>query len=259
MKHILLIGHGSRDAEGIEQFHTMVEKVRAEMPHYPVSFCFLELAEPDIQTGIRNCVNDGAEEIITLPVILSKAKHFQSDIPEELEQARQEHPQIKIHYGEHLGSHALMMDVLLASLRQAAPDTNASDAEVVLVSQGSSEEEGNEELKELAAKLGETIENPNVHASFMVMTEPKLHQTLQEVTAAKAGQVIIIPCFLFTGTMYKKIHETMEDFRGQFPKTSFELADCFGICDLFIEIIVDRLIEQIYQTVEEEEKISQVS
>lgn len=120
----------------------------------------------------------------------------------------------------------------------------------MLVSQGSSEEEGNEDLKELAVKLGEVISNPKVHASFMVMTNLKLHETLEEITAKDTKQVVIIPCFLFTETMYKIIHETMNSYSGEQPEVSFALADCFGMCDLFVEIIVDRLIDQIYVTAE---------
>ncbi|WP_147804198.1 sirohydrochlorin chelatase [Alkalicoccus halolimnae] len=248
MKHILLIGHGSRDEEGIAQFHQMVKKVKEELPYFPVSYCFLELAEPDIQSGVEACVKEGAEEIIALPVILSKANHYKLDIPKELEQAGKKYPETRIHYGEHLGAHPLLVEVLLSSLRlvdQTLVEKN-EEVDVILVSQGGSDPEGQEDLHMLAENLSTQIGNTRVHASFMVTADPHLTEGLDKVIEAGSRHVVILPCFLFTGTMYKKIQEMMEGYRDKHTETTFQLADCFGISDLFTEIVVDRVIRELH-------------
>ena len=66
---VLLIGHGSRDEEGNEEFLRFVDELQASMTGQTVVGCFLEFAEPNIPAGIEVCMALGATRIVAVPVI----------------------------------------------------------------------------------------------------------------------------------------------------------------------------------------------
>ncbi|SDN99342.1 sirohydrochlorin chelatase [Alkalicoccus daliensis] len=233
MKHILLIGHGSRDEDGVREFHEMTAKVQEKLPHLPITTCFLELAEPCIGDGIDSCAAEGAEEIIAIPVILSKARHFQHDIPEELLEAWEKYPNITIRYGEPLGTHSMLVHAIIDQIR-----LKEKPSSILLVSQGSSLPEGNESSEKLAADLLQYYPEARIENAYMVMAEPTLKQGLESL-AAKEDHILVVPNFLFSGTMYKKIAETIEEFP---EKAEIDLASCYGLSENFADLLADRIL-----------------
>ncbi|PTL37579.1 sirohydrochlorin chelatase [Alkalicoccus saliphilus] len=240
MKHILLIGHGSRDSEGTAQFKEMVETVRKKAPHYPVHYCFLELAAPDIAEGVKECAEAGASDVIAIPVLLSKAGHYKRDIPVHLEEAGKLYPGTAVHYGEYLGGHPLTADVLMSRLL-CVPETQKRQSEIVLVSQGSSDKEGNSSIKNLAVKLGQKLQRDPVHTAFMVAASPSLEMKLEELVQQGKRKIVILPGFLFEGAMVKKIRKTAAAVNEKQGRNIIFQAECFGTEDLFAEIIADRI------------------
>ena len=59
---VLLIGHGSRDPEAVEEYKLLAADlaVRLQVDVVP---CFLEFADPPIVEGIRTCVERGVNEL----------------------------------------------------------------------------------------------------------------------------------------------------------------------------------------------------
>ena len=117
MKALLLVAHGSRRQASNEEVKQVAELLAQEIhggfDH--VDFAFLELAEPDIPQGIRQCVERGAEEIVVVPYFLSAGRHVAQDIPDEIAKAQAEFPSVKIYLTEHLGA-AQGISKLLADL-----------------------------------------------------------------------------------------------------------------------------------------------
>ncbi|WP_279384404.1 CbiX/SirB N-terminal domain-containing protein [Geotalea toluenoxydans] len=67
-----------------------------------VEVSFREQHAPNIQKGIDACVARGAERILLLPYFLYMGAHVLEDLPAELEEARQRHPQVEMAMGKHL-------------------------------------------------------------------------------------------------------------------------------------------------------------
>ena len=82
MKAILLIDHGSMKVEANEMLGAVRDMVQ-EMAGADVlvGYAHMELAEPSIASGVRNCVDAGATELIVFPYMLSPGKHSTGDIP----------------------------------------------------------------------------------------------------------------------------------------------------------------------------------
>jgi sirohydrochlorin cobaltochelatase len=56
----LIVGHGSQDPEGIQEFLQLVELFYQHDPSQIVECGFLEFAQPTIQEGLDRCVERGA-------------------------------------------------------------------------------------------------------------------------------------------------------------------------------------------------------
>ncbi len=94
----LLIAHGTRDEEGKSSFLQFVNEFRKAFPDRFVQPAFLELAKPDIQEGIEACVEEGAEEIFVIPLMLFPGRHVNQDIPGQIQEAKSRYPQLDFHY-----------------------------------------------------------------------------------------------------------------------------------------------------------------
>jgi len=119
MNALLLIAHGSRREASNEEVRELAKRLEgiAEKRFDRVVPAFLELAEPDIPTGIDLCEEFGAADITVVPYFLSAGRHVAEDIPKALEEAANRHPNLRIHLSAHIGQHADMpMMLLKASL-----------------------------------------------------------------------------------------------------------------------------------------------
>lgn len=80
-KGILLCGHGTRLAEGAENFKAFAKGFQDQIEGYETASAFLELCEPDFDAGVKELVDKGVTEIVALPLFLFTGIHIQKDIP----------------------------------------------------------------------------------------------------------------------------------------------------------------------------------
>jgi sirohydrochlorin ferrochelatase len=116
---LLLIAHGSRQAEANADLHHVVAELRRRGAYPIVEPAFLELAEPTIAQAARCCVEGGADRVILLPYFLSAGVHVQEDLRDQRRRLAQEYPQAAFRLGQPLGRHPLLCDVVLERARQA--------------------------------------------------------------------------------------------------------------------------------------------
>ena len=116
MHALLLIAHGSRreasNAE-VRELAARLEQIAGNRFGCVIP-AFLELAEPDIPTGIGLCAKAGATTVTAVPYFLSAGRHVANDIPAELEKAAHQHPAVTIHLSDYLGKHESITELLLA-------------------------------------------------------------------------------------------------------------------------------------------------
>ncbi len=114
MQALLLIAHGSRREESNQEIQALTQKLRRiqESSYDVVECAFLELTGPSIPEGINRCVKMGAQEITVLPYFLSAGRHVVTDIPNELNKAKQMHSNIKIKVAPYFGSTTEIVDLL---------------------------------------------------------------------------------------------------------------------------------------------------
>ena len=134
----MVVGHGTRDADGLEEFWTLAGHVREAAGELPVGFGFIELAEPLVDTGIDELVAQGSREVVSVPLVLLAAGHLKNDGPAALTRARSRHPGVHFHMGRDLGIEPIVLDIVEERARAALGDVT-EDTAVVLVGRGSSD------------------------------------------------------------------------------------------------------------------------
>ena len=117
---ILLVDHGSRRAEANAQLSAVAEALRARIPGEIVEIAHMELAEPDVASGISRCVDAGAQTIVVHPYFLGPGRHTRESIPELVNAAAQQHPGVEIRISEPLGLHEGLIDAVLDRVAKLA-------------------------------------------------------------------------------------------------------------------------------------------
>jgi len=111
---LLLVSHGSRRSQSNTEVIELTEKIRplTEGRFEIVRAAFLELADPLIPQGIEQCIKDGASSVMVLPYFLAAGRHVAEDIPEIVEQAQRDYPDINIQVIRHIGAAGFMPEFL---------------------------------------------------------------------------------------------------------------------------------------------------
>ena len=113
---ILVIAHGSRRAEANRDLVEIAAAIASRRPDDVVEIAYLELAEPDIPTGARRCVERGATEVRMLPYFLSSGAHVQEDLTRCRDEFTAAYPGVTFLCCPPLGLHPGIVDVLLERL-----------------------------------------------------------------------------------------------------------------------------------------------
>jgi len=118
MKALVLVAHGSRRQASNEEVVALSKRIEENFKsEYPIiETGFLELAEPLIPDAIDQCVKKGATDVCVVPYFLSAGRHVQEDVPEEVDKARQMHPDIPMDVLPHIGGSAMMIELIKHSV-----------------------------------------------------------------------------------------------------------------------------------------------
>ena len=128
MKAILLIDHGSRRDAANEMMDCMANLVQAMAgTGVIVRYAHMELSEPSIAVGVKQCVEAGATEIVVFPYMLSPGKHSTGDIPRMVAEAASDFPALDIRVTSAFGVHEKLAELILG--RAGVPVVNAMTAD----------------------------------------------------------------------------------------------------------------------------------
>ncbi len=246
---ILLIGHGSRDLEATAEFHRLVDSFRSAEPGRIVECGFLEFATPVIGAGIARCVERGAKTIAVLPGMLMAAGHAKNDIPSEIHDARRAYPQVAFHYGRHLHLHAKVIELCrlrLAEAEAAAGPHDRGNTLLLVVGRGSSDPDANADVQKLARLLGEGLGYGWSATCYIGVTTPSLPEALERCARLGFGRIIVLPFFLFTGVLEKRIRRLAHSFGKEHPDTEIVCASYLNVHPLLFDVFRERVQEALY-------------
>ena len=246
---LLMVGHGSRDAEGRQMLLDFAAAYQALDSSRPVIPCFLELTQPTIQAGVDQCVANGYSEISVLPILLFAARHNKFDVTHELDRARQRYPHLKLYYGRHFGITPEILDLWrsrLATLDNSIHPVEGitrQDTVLLLVGRGSSDPDANGDISKLARLLWEGSGYQTVETCFIGITHPRLEEGYRRARLYQPRRIIVLPYFMFTGVLLKKIFAITAGQQTQFPDISITCLPAMGIHPQLLRVLRQREIE----------------
>ena len=240
---ILLIGHGSRNPSGNDEFLAFAERLKTRHPQQTFVTCFIEFHEVLVGDGIDQAVATGAERIIAVPVILLAAGHVKMEIPEILGEGRKRHPGVEIIYARNIGVCDDTVQMLVERVNQALEgDTTVADETGVLVlGRGSSDPDANGDIAKIARLYREASGFDRVQYAFVGVTTPDLPTGVDQLIRLGARHVVIAPYFLFTGVLMERIQRMADEFRGRHPEVRFTVSGYFEFHERLLNVVGERI------------------
>ena len=227
---ILLVGHGSREAAGNAEILLFAERWRARHPGWHIEVGFIEFADPLLDPALIHAARN-SQRVLVLPLILNAAGHVRKDIPGAIQRAQKRHPDVQFLYAPHLAVSDPLLRILKRFLREAmlrldVPDPRTTG--VILLGRGSSDRLANGDVARMARWLWEIGDHERVDLAFTGVTFPRLEKVVRDQVALGMMQIVVMPYYLFTGTLIKRIGRQMENLAAQYPQVRFAHTSYFG-------------------------------
>lgn len=249
-KALLILGHGSSDITAVHEFNDFI----AQFKTYPefvsegvsVVMAFLELSEPSIPQALEEIVRKGIKEIVVIPYFLFRAGHVKKEIPKMLNDFRKEHPEVEISYGNSLWPHPNLTHLAKRRINDALisfPDEVRKEVEVMVVGRGATDEEALMQFREAVELLKKESLCKNIQFSFIALAEPKYSEALPEILSAGIKNLIILPYYLFTGVLVKRIDAIAEKAQKNSDGSNIKITPHFGVDPLMLEMLKERILE----------------
>lgn len=232
---IVLMGHGSRDEEGAREFLALVDAVAAQSSD-PVTGGVLEFAgpvAPSIQHAFDRAAAWPVDEIVAQPVLLFDAWHMRFDMPEQVYQARDRHPGRRFRLGRPIGLHPEVIALARSRGREALEEGRGPDdgpVALLLVGRGSFEPEANGDLFKLCRLIWEADDAWTwVEGAFVSLARPFVPQGIDRCVRLGARTVVVLPFFLNTGILVRRIYEQARAARSRYAGVRILCARYLGV------------------------------
>lgn len=243
-KAVLFVGHGSRLEAGNEEVRQFIDQMKTYIdPALLVETCFLEFAAPNIEDGIQLCIEKGADEVHVIPIILLHAGHSKMHIPAEIEHAREHFPDVRFTYGQTIGIHEEIFEILKSRLSEVGfnPDEKHEDTAILLIARGGSDPYANGDFYKITRLLWEKLDVPLVESAFMGVTTPSVEQGIERCIRLGAKKIVMLPYFLFTGVLMERMAKMVQQFTEQYEDVDFLLANYFGYHPNLKKVLLERM------------------
>ena len=126
MRGLLIVDHGSRNAEANERLAAFASRVSEARPDWLVEYAHMELASPDFEAGVETLVSRGACAIFVHLHFLGTGFHVRESLPLLADRMRERHPGIEIELSTPLGDDPRLVEIVLEQLDLQAPRARQS-------------------------------------------------------------------------------------------------------------------------------------
>lgn len=222
---LLILGHGSREASANAEFEHLVGMYRTRRPELEVAHAYVELADPLLEAALHELARR-ADRVVVLPLFLFAAGHVKQDLPRALARARREHPNVRFEAARPLGVHPAMVQVTVERAMSASPasEIDPTRTAVVVVGRGSSDPDANSDFYKLVRLFAEGQGFWWVEPCFIAITRPGFEEAAELVARGRPDHLLVVPYFLFAGTLVARIKEQLRGFSGRHPSIRSSLA-----------------------------------
>lgn len=240
---ILLVGHGSREKSGNDEIEGFAQQWRVRQPGWRIEICFIEFSDITMSAGLKRAA-EGSQRVLVVPLILNAAGHVKMDIPQAIDAARLKFPMVQFLYAPHLTACDHILSIVKRRLKgamQALDMPDPTTTGVVMLGRGSSDRQANGEMAKMARWLMEETNHPLVDLAFTGITWPRLEKAVQRQSLLGMTQVVVLPYYLFNGTLVERITRQVENLKIQYPTIRFTSTAYFGFEREIFELLEERV------------------
>jgi sirohydrochlorin cobaltochelatase len=112
---------------------------------------------------------------------------------------------------------------------------------VVVLGRGSSDRQANGDMAKMARWLMEETDHELVDLAFTGITYPRLEKAVQRQSLLGMMQVVVLPYYLFNGTLVERIDRQVENLKAQYPAIRFTSTAYFGFEREIFEVLEERV------------------
>jgi sirohydrochlorin cobaltochelatase len=246
---VLLVGHGTRNLAGQEEFRQLFTQFAELMQPIPSELGFLELAEPDIAAAVKRFSDRAVSHILVVPVILFTAGHAESDIPNAVQEAVELHNLICIGQTAALECSAEVLELSAERFRQAACTAKCqsgccgeicSSAAWLMVGRGSSSAEATAKTREFCRLRWQLTPTHTSQAAFIHGQTPTVDQAMDECASNCTTHVIVQPHLLFSGLLMNELRQQVKQRQEQNPHQRWIITETLGADSKLAELLARR-------------------
>ena len=244
---VLLIGHGTRRAAGVAEFHRLAEQIREALPDRTCLAGFLELVEPDVPTALEQLRQQGFRRIIALPALLLAAGHIKNDLPALLNAFQAQHPEMRIILGADLGIHPHLLHVARERIESCeagfGADYERRETLLMVIGRGGSDPDANSSVSKITRILWEGMGFGWAETAYTAVAAPLMADALERTHRLGFQRVIVFPYLLFTGRLVEQVHTTVADYQRRHPEVRAAVAPYLNAHPRVVATFLERLAE----------------
>ena len=244
---ICLVGHGTRDNNGVNEFLALSSKLKDREPNRILECGFLELAKPTFEEAIAKCAQGKINNIVVIPALLISASHAKKDIPNRIIKMSRQFPGLNIKYGRPLGINPKILKVCSERIEEteknSIPNIARSETLLITVAHGSNDPGVNLTTAKIPQTLCENMGFGGFEINFIGTNQPLLSESLEASIKMKFKRIIIFPFFLFNGVLTKRIASIVDDIQRQHPEVELLKTQHLNHHELIIDVFMKRARE----------------
>ncbi|MEI5993444.1 sirohydrochlorin chelatase [Candidatus Enterococcus mansonii] len=217
---ILYVFHGSQKNEKNQAAMAFIQQLEKKIdPTIHQAIAFLENHPDRISTVAKKMIQSGVNKMIVVPVLLFAAKHALVDIPNELEQIKEDYPEVEFIQTETFGSKKGSRQVLLERFQEAAATYLEEQLVGILVAHGTKQTNKPQRVlteiaEEIQQQVGFSIIPTSLKGQEDYVADIKKH-------VSKKQQIVIVPFFLFDGHLITIMKNKLSEV---FPAEEFVIT-----------------------------------
>ena len=117
MNGLIMIAHGSRRELSNNEFTDLVKEVKSKDNRFDeISASFLEFANPDIATVVNEYIEKKISKIYFYPYFLNSGKHVSVDLPNIINELKDNNPSTEFILLTHFGKSEKISDIIIGDI-----------------------------------------------------------------------------------------------------------------------------------------------
>lgn len=232
---VLLIGHGTRDQVGTEQFFELSRVLARRLSPLPVAAGLLEFQSPTIDQAWNQLVAAGVDHIHVAPLLLFAAGHAREDIPAAIQRCQCATPTVTFDQALPLSRHGAVVELAVERVHtvRGEHECPAGDAcrttALLVVGRGSRDPCAQADLRVLAELIRCRLPAAHSWTAFYAMAQPRFGDVLTQLAAdGRFTRIIVYPHLLFEGRIHQSILRQCRETAQRFPGVAVDCCRYLG-------------------------------